>query len=94
MFNWLRRRRLSSGAKRTLMLVAARSEEAILETHAANVLGLLHALEDEVDSERGLALYTEMMELEDAVAANVANRVLARLAGPEPGKRTRNVFSA
>ena len=93
MFNWLRRRRLSSAAKRTLLLVAARSEEAIIETHVANVLGLLDALADEVDAERALDLYTEMMTLDETVAASVANRVLARLEAPLSPRRGRNVFS-
>ncbi|MDQ3557085.1 MAG: hypothetical protein M3409_09985 [Gemmatimonadota bacterium] len=93
MFNWLRRRRLSSTAKRTLLLVAARSEEAIVETHVANVLGLRGALQDEVDAERALELYTEMMSLDEVTAASVANRVLARLEAPISARRARNVFS-
>lgn len=93
MFNWLRRRRLSSTAKRTLLLVAARSEEAIVETHVDNVLGLLRALEDEIDAERALELYIEMMSLDESAAAAVANRVLARLATPPSTHRSRNVFS-
>ena len=41
MFNWLRRRRLSDGARKRLLLVAARAEEAIVETHVANIIDLL-----------------------------------------------------
>ena len=33
MLDWLRRRRLSAEAKRKLLIVAARSEEAVIETH-------------------------------------------------------------
>jgi hypothetical protein len=78
MFDWLRRRRLSSEAKRKLLIVAARSEEAIVETHVANVLDMIDMLGDEVDLDRAIELYAEMLPMDEHVAATVANRVIAR----------------
>src|SRR5690606_8984873 len=49
MFNWIRRRRLSADARRKLLLVSARAEEAVVETHVVNILDLLDTLGDEVD---------------------------------------------
>lgn len=94
MFDWLRRRRLSAAARKRLMVLKARSEEALVEAHVANLLELLHVLEDEVDVERGIELYGEMMSLDESTALAVEHRVLARLEGPlaEPGGRYRNVF--
>jgi hypothetical protein len=84
MFDWMRRRRLSNEAKRKLLIAAARAEEAIVETHVANVLELLDILRDEVDVDRALELYMEMLPMEEAVAATVTNRVLARHDAPSP----------
>ncbi|MBV9774598.1 MAG: hypothetical protein JO040_11645 [Gemmatimonadetes bacterium] len=98
MFNWLLRKRLSGEAKRKLMIAAARSEEAIIETHVANALDLLEDLGDEVDLDRGIELYLEMMAPPDPVAAIVANRVMARTETSIPrgvvvrGGRFENVF--
>lgn len=98
MFNWLLRKRLSGEAKRKLMIAAARSEEAIIETHVANALDLIEDLGDEVDFDRGLELYLEMMAPPDTIAAIVTNRVLARTESTVPrgvvvrGGRFENVF--
>jgi hypothetical protein len=97
MFDWLRRRRLSNEAKRKLLIAAARSEEAIVETHVANVLELLELLESEVDVDRGLELYMQMLPMDEHVAATVTNRVLARHDAPAgastgPRRRYENVF--
>jgi hypothetical protein len=95
MFNWLRRRRLSAEARRKLLIVTARSEEAILETHVTNVLDLLRTLQGEVDLDRGTELYIELMDLPEGVATTLTNRILARI---EPsargvrGRRYENVF--
>lgn len=78
MFDWLRRKRLSAEGKRKLLIIAARSEEAIVETHVANVLDMLEVLEDELDVDRALELYGEMLPMDDHVAATVSNRVIAR----------------
>ena len=82
MFNWLRRRRLSADARKKLLLIAARSEEAVVETHVANLLDLLTTLGDEIDLDRGIEMYTEMMSLDESLAVTVTNRLLARLEGP------------
>ncbi|HEU0013266.1 MAG TPA: hypothetical protein VFQ45_06255 [Longimicrobium sp.] len=96
MFEWLRRRRLSNEAKRKLLVAAARSEERIVETHARNVLELLDMLGDEVDVDRGLELYMEMLPLDEHIAATVTNRVLASYDAPassrDTGRRYQDVF--
>ncbi len=100
MFDWLRRRRLSAEGKRKLLIVAARSEEAIVETHVANIFDLVDALAGEVDVDRALELYAELIPLDEHVSAMVTNRVLARHDDPAgrgpsraPGtRRYANVF--
>jgi pentatricopeptide repeat protein len=84
MLNWLRRRRLSAESRRRLLIHAARSEEAIIETHVENATALLDALGDEVDLDHALELYDEMMSLHPSLAATVKTRVLARLDPPSP----------
>jgi hypothetical protein len=79
MLKWLRRRRLSPEARRKLLIIAARSEEAVIETHVSNAIQLLQALGDEVEVNRGVELYIEMMSLNDTLSAAVTNRILARL---------------
>ncbi len=93
MFNWMRRKRLSSDGRRRLLLVGARAEEAMLDTHVANLLDLLETLDDEVDMDRGVELYAEMMGMDESRASLVANRLLAKL--DDTRARTRrfnNVF--
>lgn len=96
MFDWLRRRRLSNEAKRKLLIAAARAEEAIVETHVTNVLDLMALLGTEVDVDRGLELYHEMLPMDEHISATVTNRVLARYDSPgvppAPGRRFENVF--
>lgn len=96
MFNWIRRRRLSAEARRRLLLVSARAEEAIVETHVANLLDMLATLGDEIELDRALEIYSEMMSLDDTRAVNVANRLMARLesppARPDHKRRYENVF--
>jgi hypothetical protein len=84
MFDWLRRRRLSNEARRKLLIAAARAEEAIVETHVANVLDLAYALRDEVDLDRALELYMEMLPMDEHMAVSVTNRALARHEAPGP----------
>lgn len=79
MFNWLRRRRLSPEARKRLLLIAARAEEAILQTHVANLVDLFDALGDEVDLDRGFELYAEMMSLDEDEMVKVSTRLLASL---------------
>ena len=96
MFEWLRRRRLSNEARKRLLLVAARAEEALYETHVANLLDLIDSLGEEVDLDRAMELYVEMVDLDEARASTVNTRLLARLESrkPKTGRagRYRNVF--
>lgn len=87
MFDWLRRRRLSSEAKRKLLIVAARSEEAIVETHVSNILDMMDMLGDEIDIDRAVELYTELLPMDEHVATTVTNRVIARFERPSPRGR-------
>jgi hypothetical protein len=93
MLNWLRRRRLSADARRRLLIIAARSEEALIETHVSNTLDLLDALGEEIDLDRGIELYDEIMSLPPILAATVRTRVLARIETPTSASgRFRGVF--
>lgn len=97
MFNWLRRKRLSAEARRKLLLLSARAEEAIIETHANNLLDLLQALGEEVDLDRGIELYAEMVSLDESIASSVTNRVLTRLEnlaerGGREARRYKHIF--
>ena len=95
MFNWIRRRRLSEDTRKRLLLVAARAEEAIVETHVNNLLDLLETLDDEIELDRAIEIYAEMVSLEESRAPTVTNRLLARLENPQAAKRVRryeNVF--
>lgn len=87
MFNWLRGRRLSKEARKKLLVMQARAEEAIIETHVENVMELVDLLQGEVDAERALEEYQELMPMDDVIAAAVTNRVLARSHAPEPPRR-------
>ncbi len=97
MFNWLRRRRLSAGARKRMLLVSARAEDAIIETHVSNILDLLVNVGDEVDLDRGVELYVEMMSLDETLAATVTSRLLARFEDPDAhlprgARRFKDVF--
>lgn len=98
MLNWLFRKRLSAEARRKLLIAAARSEEAIIETHVENALELIDDLGDEADLDRAVELYMEIMSLADPLATTVTNRLLARLESSAPrgvvvrGRRFENVF--
>jgi hypothetical protein len=98
MFNWLRGRRLSKEARKKLLVMQARAEEAIIETHVENVMELVDMLDGEIDAERALEEYQEMLPMDEVTAAAVTNRVLARSHAPAPqrgaagGGRFDNVF--
>jgi hypothetical protein len=81
MFNLFRRRRLSKDGRRRMMLAVARSEEALLDTHVANVFGMLEMLGHEIDVDHTLELYVQQMSLPEHLASTVATRVLAHLGG-------------
>jgi hypothetical protein len=97
LLNWLKRRRLSTDARKKLLIVTARAEEALIETHVTNMLDLLRTLGDEIDLDRGISLYTEALSLDETLAGTVANRLLARLESPSQkdirqAHRFRDVF--
>lgn len=97
MFNWLTRKRLSAEARRKLLLLSARAEEALIETHVSNLLDLLHTLGEEVDLDRGLEIYAEMVSLDDSLGAMVTNRLLTRLEnlsekGGREARRYKHIF--
>lgn len=97
MFNWIRRKRLSPEARRKLLLLSARAEEALIETHVTNLLDLLHTLGEEVDLDRGIELYAEMVSLDEAIAGSVTNRLLTRLEslaerGGREARRYKHIF--
>jgi hypothetical protein len=97
LLNWLRRRRLSAEARKKLLIVTARAEEALVETHVANMVELLEALGEEIDLDRGIEIYMQTMGLEEQLAATVTNRLLARLESPRTRRgrqdqRFRDVF--
>ena len=95
MFNWIRRRRLSGAVRKRLLLVEARAEEALVETHVNNLLDLLTTLDGEIELDHALDLYAQMVSLEESRIPTVSNRLLARLESPRSEKRPRryqNVF--
>ena len=93
MFDWIRRRRLSADANKKLLLVTARAQEALIETHVSNILDLLATLRDEVDVDRALELYLERIPMDETLATTVSNRLLARLESPsERQQRFKHVF--
>ena len=97
MFNWIRKKRLSSEGRRKLLLLSARAEEALIETHVSNLLDLLHTMGDEVDLARGIEIYAEMVSLDDNIAGAVTNRLLTRLEnlnekGGREARRYKHIF--
>lgn len=90
MLNWLRRRRLSDETRRKLLLAAARAEEAVIETHVTHALNLLRTLTGEVDPERGIEIYVELLGLGEPLAGAVSTRVLARLEHGEAAPTARS----
>ena len=98
MLNWLRRRRLSDETRRKLLLATARAEEAVIETHVKHALEMLDTLGDEVDPERGIEMYVELLGLGETLGGAVGTRALARIdrgeatASAKTGRRFHNVF--
>lgn len=86
MFRWLRRRRLSDGGRRRLLIALARAEEALVETHVSNVQQIQDAVGDELSLERALELYLEAMDPGEPHSSIVERRVLARFEGPAIGR--------
>jgi hypothetical protein len=81
MFGWLRRRRLSEGGQRRLLIALARAEENLLDTHVRNALGVFEAVGDELPVDRALAAYLEAADPGEQRSLLIARRVMARLEG-------------
>lgn len=91
--DWIRHRQPGGELRRDLLLVIARAEEALVDTHVANTLDLLDALQEEAALERGIKLYAQMMDLDERTATVVADRVRERLdSSLEREARFRRVF--
>jgi hypothetical protein len=80
-----------------MLLAAARAEEAVVETHVAHALQLVDTLAGEVDPERSVEIYLELLGLGEPLAGTVGTRVLARLEGggappARAGRRFENIF--
>ncbi|HEY8468013.1 MAG TPA: hypothetical protein VIL18_00155 [Longimicrobiales bacterium] len=92
---WRRRQREQAGRKR-LLIALARAEEALIETHVANVLEIIDAVGDEIPLDRLLDLYLDALEPSEPRATIIARRVLARLEmgeearGGRPRRRPRS----
>lgn len=84
MFDWLRKRRLSSEGRKKLLIVTARAEEALIDTHVANILAVLEAIGDEVEVDRAVELYLERVPIPESLATAVTTRLLAQLEEPAP----------
>jgi hypothetical protein len=75
-----RQRKRSSEEQLWMELAAARSEEAIADTHTRHALSFVDLLGDEVDPTRALALYADRLDLPEIRARIVYQRVMAKLA--------------
>jgi hypothetical protein len=83
---WLRRRRMSEGGRRRLVIALARAEEELVETHVRNALEVFEAVGEEMPLDHALELYLDTMDVVEPRASIVGRRVMARL---EAGARTR-----
>lgn len=94
LFSRLRRRvrgRVQDELRDRINLAAARTEDALLETHVQNALLFVRALADEVDAPEAVELYLETMLLPEGVADVIYHRSLRviadRVLPPLPPKR-------
>jgi hypothetical protein len=76
---WLRRRRMSDGGRRRLLVALARAEEDLIETHVRNALNVIETVGDELPIGRTLDIYMEAFDPGEPRASIVARRVLAGL---------------
>ncbi len=91
-FARLRRRvrgRVQDELRERINLAAARTEDALLETHVENALLFARALADEVGPPEAIELYLETMMLPEGIADVIYNRGLRmhRRPHPAPGPR-------
>jgi hypothetical protein len=87
MFSWMKRRKISGGAKRRLMIALARSEDELIETHVSNALAVMEAVGEELTMGHALELYLEALDPGEPRSTIVARRVLARLEHVDTGRR-------
>lgn len=83
MFSRLRRRvrgRVQDELRGRINLAAARTEDAILETHVQNALIFVRALNSELGDPEAVELYLETMMLEEGLADVIYYRSLRRIA--------------
>lgn len=76
------RRQLRRNAEEDLWmeLAAARAQEALIRTHFKHALGFVEILGDEAPPNQAVSLYVDQLEIRQALAHSVYQRVLARLA--------------
>jgi hypothetical protein len=82
---WLRRKRLSDGGRRRLLVALARAEEELVETHVDNVLDIVDSVGEEMPIQRVLDIYLEAFDPGEPRSSIVTRRVLSRL--ETPGRR-------
>lgn len=82
-----RRRKLPDDVRRRFLILAARAEEAVIDTHVDQLLEILRQLGDDLDVDRLLELYIDTLELPEPLALAVSNRLLARLDVSAAGRR-------
>lgn len=83
LFHRLRRRvrgRVQDELRERINLAAARTEDALLETHVENGLLFVRSLSDEVSAPEAVELYLETMLLPEGVADVIYNRSLRVIA--------------
>ena len=78
-FDFFRRRRLSSEGQKRLAIALARAEETIIDTHVENALDVIESVSDELPIDRVLEVYLEALEANPQRAEIIARRVLTRL---------------
>jgi hypothetical protein len=76
---FFRRRKLSGGGEKRLVVALARAEESIIEAHVECALDVIQAVGDEMPMDRVLELYLDSLEDNPRRAEIVARRVLSRL---------------
>jgi hypothetical protein len=83
LFGRLRRRvrgRVQEELRNRINLSAARTEDALLETHVDNALIFVRALAKQTNEPEAVELYLETMMLPEGVADVIYNRALGRIA--------------
>ena len=76
---FLRKKRLSGAAERRLLIVLARSEQEIIDTHVHNALDVVEAVAGEMAPARAVELYLDELDVDEPEATIIAQRVLSKL---------------